>query len=91
MRFFAFGALVLAAFAFWHTGSRAGTLCLRERFVSSGDLSLWPPGARCTFGLPSQHDTFINPWFLATAFVLAVVFVLFDTVRSSRAAGPSRA
>ena len=90
MKFFAFGALVAAAFVFWHSGSRAGALCLRERFVSSGDLSLWPPGARCEFGLPVQSDTLLNTWFFATAFALAVIFVLVDTVRSSPATGPSR-
>ena len=88
MKFFAFGALVVAAFVFWHSGERAGALCLRERFVSSGDLSLWPPGARCTYGLPATHDTLLNPWLFATAFALAVIFVLVDTVRSSRAVGP---
>ncbi|MDA0181248.1 hypothetical protein OJ997_13150 [Solirubrobacter phytolaccae] len=64
--------LAVGAFVFWHTGGRAGTLCERERFVPGGDLSLWPPGAACTYGEPSTTDVFVNPWFLGTVLVLGV-------------------
>jgi hypothetical protein len=90
MKFLALGALVAAAFAFWHTGARASALCTREVFVSGGSLSLWPPGTRCEYGLPVQSDTFLNLWFFATAFALVTIFILTDTIRSSRAADPSR-
>ena len=49
-------------------------------------LSLWPPGARCTYGEPALADTFVNPWFLVSAFAIAAVAVLADTLRST----PSR-
>ena len=61
--------VVVGTFVFWHSGARAAALCERERFVSSGSLSLWPPGARCTFGEPAWHDTLLNPWFVGAVFV----------------------
>jgi hypothetical protein len=65
------GALaVVGGFVFWHSGGRADALCLHERFVSWGSLSLWPPGAQCSFGEPVTHDTFLSPWFVGTTFVL---------------------
>jgi hypothetical protein len=90
VRFILLGASVVAAFVFWHTGARASSLCVREVFVSGGELSLWPPGARCGYGLPVQYDTFLSTWFFATAFALVVIFVLVDTVRSP-ASRPPRA
>jgi len=80
----AFG-LVVAAFVFWHTGGRAGSLCERERFVPGGDLSLWPPGAACTYGEPSETDVFINPWFLGTLLVIALGFTAVSLRASIRA------
>ena len=67
--------LTFAAFVFWHTGSRGSAECLRSAFVSGGDLSLWPPGVRCTWGLPSTSGVFINPWFFGTLLVIVLVFV----------------
>jgi len=61
------------AFAFWHSGGRAGAVCERHVFVSSGSLSLWPPGARCEFGEPAMHDTYFNPWFVMSVFGAAVL------------------
>lgn len=56
-------ALLLAgAFLFLHTGERAEGVCKRERFVPADGVSLWPPGARCTFGDPSRTDVLVNPW-----------------------------
>ncbi len=83
MRFVVPGALIIAAFVFWHTGDRASALCTREVFVSGGSLSLWPPGARCGYGLPVQYDTFLSTWFFATAFAIVTVAVLTDTIRST--------
>ena len=78
MRFILLGASIVAAFVFWHTGPRASTLCTREVFVSGGSLSLWPPGARCEYGLPVQHDTFLNTWFFFTAFALVTIVVVWN-------------
>jgi hypothetical protein len=69
--------LIVCSFAFWHSGARADALCEDERFVSSGALSTWPPGASCTFGEPAATDTLLNPWFLWTLlFVLGLALVL---------------
>jgi hypothetical protein len=86
MRFVVPAVLVAAAFVFWHTGARASAVCTREVFVSGGSLSLWPPGARCGYGLPVQHDTFLNLWFFMTAFAIVAAAVIVDTIRST----PSR-
>jgi hypothetical protein len=73
------GGLValVAAFVFLHTGARASATCRRERFVPGGDLSLWPPGVRCTYGEPAVSDVVISGWFwlAATAIVIAVGIV----------------
>mgnify|MGYP000188559448 CR=1 FL=1 len=49
-----FVALAAGSFAYLHTGARADALCDRKYFVSGGETSLWPPGARCSYGLPEQ-------------------------------------
>jgi hypothetical protein len=54
--------LFAGAFLFLHTGERADGVCKRERFVSADGVSLWPPGARCTFGEPLRTDVLVNPW-----------------------------
>jgi len=72
---------MLGAFGFWHSGDRADALCLRERFVSSGSLSLWPPGAGCSYGEPEMHDTVFNPLFLPTAIVVLAVTAGFAPAR----------
>ena len=86
MKFLVPAALIAAAFVFWHTGGRADALCVREVFVSTGSLSLWPPGARCGYGLPVQYDTFLNLWFFMTAFAIVAAAVIADTIRAT----PSR-
>jgi len=88
MKFFALGALVSAAFVFWHTGDRASALCTREVFVSGGSLSLWPPGTRCEYGLPVQSDTFLNLWFFATAYALTAIVVVRNAWALSRTVDP---
>jgi hypothetical protein len=75
--------LTVGAFVFWHSGGRADALCMRERFVSWAEFSLWPPGARCTFGEPAMHDTFVNPLFPGTVWVV-LVLVAVASVRGSR-------
>lgn len=65
--------LIIAAFVFLHTGSRADAFCQGARFVRKGSLSLWPPGAECPYGEPVRTDTLINGWFWLVA--LAVVIL----------------
>jgi len=77
-------ALSAGSFAFWHSGGRAANLCERERFVHSGDLSLWPPGADCTYGLPSITDTLLNPWFFGTLIFVVVAGLLLGGAVSRR-------
>jgi hypothetical protein len=40
------------AFLFLHTGARASALCERDGAAVSDGLSAWPPGTRCSGGLP---------------------------------------
>jgi len=68
--------VAVGAFVFWHTGGRGGALCERVRFVPGSDLSLWPPGARCSWGEPASSGVFINPWFLGTLLVLGMFIAL---------------
>jgi hypothetical protein len=67
---------LVAGFVFWHTGGRASGVCAREVFVGGGDLSLWPPGTRCTYGEPALHSTYISPWFVGTSIVLLPAAIL---------------
>jgi hypothetical protein len=63
--------VIVGAFLFLHSGPRAAAVCERARFVDSGSLSVWPPGADCTYGEPATTDTLINDWFwLVTVAVL---------------------
>ncbi len=64
------------SFLFWHSGARADGPCERERFVSSGELSLWPPGATCTYGEPATSDTLLNPWFFGALLPVLLVALL---------------
>ena len=77
--------LAVAAFVFWHTGARGSAECRQSAFVSGGDLSLWPPGVRCTWGLPATSGVFINPWFFATLLVIVLVLVAIGLRASIRA------
>jgi len=80
------GAVFLAgAFLFLHTGGRADDVCERERFVPADGLSLWPPGARCSFGEPQRTDVLVNPWLgLALVAILAAMATTYGH-RSTRA------
>ena len=80
---------ILAAFVFWHTGGRADAVCRRELFVPAGGLSLWPPGARCTYGEPATSDVLINPWLTGTLLLIAVVNVAITVWRSRRRSAAS--
>jgi hypothetical protein len=67
--------VVAAAFVFLHTGARADGVCERERFVPADGLSLWPPGARCSFGEPQATDVLFNPWLALVVLVLVAGMV----------------
>jgi hypothetical protein len=82
--------VVLGTFVFWHSGARAAALCERERFVRSGSFSLWPPGARCTYGEPALHDTLLNPWFVGAVFAVIPLALLFAEWLSNAVRGPGR-
>jgi hypothetical protein len=85
------GALiVLGAFIVFHSGSQASALCERERFVSGGSLSFWPPGARCTYGLPLTSDTVVNPLFvlIGGAVLITIVLLLVPSARGARPSSP---
>jgi hypothetical protein len=69
--------LIGGAFLFLHTGERAADVCMSERFAPSDGVSLWPPGARCSYGEPVRTDVVVNWWFvLVSATVLAGVVAL---------------
>ena len=80
--------VLVGAFLFLHSGARAAAVCERGRFVPSGSLSLWPPGARCTYGEPAIASTLSNDWFWVVA--VAVVIVL-GAGATALASGPPRA
>jgi hypothetical protein len=82
MRYALPGALIVAAFVFWHSGGRGAAVCEREVFTTAGSFSLWPPGTRCEYGLPVQDGHYLNLWFFATAFVIVMIVVLDGVVRS---------
>ena len=69
-------ALVIASFFMLHTGARADALCLREAFVEGGELSLWPPGARCSFGEPAREGVVLHPAFVGIALLVVVAAVV---------------
>jgi hypothetical protein len=78
-------ALLLAsAFVFLHTGERADSVCMSDRFVTADGVSLWPPGARCTFGEPSRTDVLLNPWFALAMIPALVGSVVSLALRSAR-------
>jgi hypothetical protein len=59
--------VVVAAFAYMHTGVRAERLCTNHGFSGSGSLSAWPPGVRCTGGEPQIEETYFDPVFILPA------------------------
>ena len=69
-------ALLTAAFLVLHTGARGDRLCEREVFVRGGELSLWPPGTRCTYGEPAQTGVELHPIFVTVLLVVAVAAVV---------------
>ena len=79
------GALgLLTAFVLLHSGEHAQDLCERERFVRAGSLSLWPPGARCSFGEPAVEETLVNPWFVLAAVCVVIIVIAIRAATADR-------
>jgi hypothetical protein len=66
--------LLVAAVAFvlLHSGARGNATCERLTFVGSGEFSAWPPGARCSYGLPVRTDVVVNDWFFMVVGLLVL-------------------
>lgn len=67
--------IAVGAFVWLHSDARGDAACQRALFVSSDGFSAWPPGARCTYGLPARTDVVMNGWFAAVIVVLILTFV----------------
>lgn len=65
--------VLVAAFAYMHSGARADKLCAGKGFPASGSLSLWPPGARCTGGEPEIEQTAFDPVFILPAVAILLL------------------
>ena len=58
-------SIAIGGFVALHTGPRADAACEQATtFVPSDGISVWPPGARCTYGEPSRTVVVRNVWFL---------------------------
>ena len=73
------------AFWFLHTGQRADGVCMSEAFVPADGISVWPPGARCTYGEPARTDVLVNWWFVVVLGAVLVGGVAALGGRSTRA------
>ena len=67
--------VVVAAFAYMHTGARAERLCNAHGFSGTGSFSLSPPGVRCSGGVPEIEATYVDPVFILPA--VAVLMLAF--------------
>jgi hypothetical protein len=65
--------VVVAAFAYMHTGVRAERLCNNYGFSGTGSLSAWPPGARCAGGEPRIEQTYFDPVFILPAVAILML------------------
>jgi hypothetical protein len=77
--------LLAGALLFLHTGGRADSVCMSERFVTADGASFWPPGTRCTFGEPARTDVLVNPWFVLVLVTVLVGSVVSLAPRAARA------
>ena len=66
--------IAVGAFVWLHSGARGDATCERALFVPSDGFSAWPPGARCTYGLPAMTDVVMNGWFAVVIVVLILAF-----------------
>ena len=65
--------VLVAAFAYMHSGARAENLCAAKGFSGTGSLSLWPPGARCTGGEPEIEEIVFDPVFILPAVAILLL------------------
>ena len=64
------GAVVLvlvAAFAYMHSGARAASLCASKGYPGPASFSPWPPGAECTGPTTDVSRTAFDPVFILPA------------------------
>jgi hypothetical protein len=75
--------IAVGAFVWLHSGTPGDAACEGSRFVPSSGFSAWPPGARCTYGLPARTDVVVNGWFAAVVGMLIIALVVLGVVMSS--------
>ncbi|XAY06016.1 hypothetical protein DSM112329_02877 [Paraconexibacter sp. AEG42_29] len=67
-----YGALTLASFVYFNSGSRGIDVCLENGYAGPGHLSWWQPGTECTGGEPQITEVYLN-----TTFVVVPAIVVF--------------
>jgi hypothetical protein len=67
--------IAVTAFVLLDSGAPGDATCERSRFVRSSGFSVWPPGARCSYGEPVRTDIIVNGWFAAVVGVLGLFAV----------------
>jgi hypothetical protein len=86
-------AVALALFAFMHSGARGVAVCGQDGSGGPGSLSLWPPGAQCTGGMPERtwvsFDADYVGVLLLAAWLLAFALIVVLALRSRARAGGS--
>ena len=65
--------VLLAAFAYMHSGARAASLCASKGFPGPASLSLWPPGAECTGATTDITRTAFDPVFIVPAIAVLML------------------
>ena len=67
-------SLVLGgSFVFLHSDGRADRVCDEAGFFAGGHLSLWPPGAACSYGEPTTTAVRLNPLMFLSVFAVVVI------------------
>ena len=76
--------VAVGAFVWLHSGVPGDATCERSRFVRSSGFSVWPPGARCSYGEPVRTDIIVSGWFAAVVVALGVTFAVLRATLVSR-------
>ena len=61
------------SFVFLHSDGRADWVCDEAGFFVGGHLSLWPPGAACSYGEPTTTAVRLNPLMFLSVFAVVVI------------------
>ena len=80
--------IAAGAFVWLHSGGRADAACEEARFVHADGFSAWPPGARCTYGLPPRTEVVLNDRFILIAVALTILLVVSIALTRPRPASP---